>query len=130
MGSGNPILPVSTQWARFLGRESLSPEPWSGPRSAHTPVAEEAFGGLVLRWGDQRPHQVVGKGDHDDKEEQHLGLGGGWGGEGPQRSDNLVLPFWEALPENDLPRARFSIFHSLIHSTPIMQQDLFKELGI
>lgn len=45
-----------------------------GPQPAHTPVAEETFGGLVLRWGDKCPHQIVGKRDHDDQEEQHLGL--------------------------------------------------------
>ena len=47
-----------------------------GPQPTRTSVAEEAFGGLLLGWGDQRPHQVVGKRDHDDEEEEHLGLGG------------------------------------------------------
>ena len=35
-----------------------------------------AFGGLLLGWGDQCPHQIVGERDHDDEEEEHLGLGG------------------------------------------------------
>lgn len=45
-----------------------------GPPASRTMVAVETFGGFVLRCWDQRAHQVVGKRDHDDKKEQHLGL--------------------------------------------------------
>lgn len=45
-----------------------------GPLTSRTMVAVETFGGFVLGCWDQRAHQVVGKRDHDDKKEQHLGL--------------------------------------------------------
>lgn len=47
----------------------------SRQRHIHTSVIEEAFGSLVLRRGDQCTHQVVSKGNHDDEEEENLGLG-------------------------------------------------------
>lgn len=70
-------------------------------------VAEEPLGGLVLSWGDQRPHQVIGEGDHDDQKEQHLGLG---------EKD----PQGQACPEKKLAWPLVPRIHSHSHSlTPL-----------
>lgn len=127
--SGLPHLAGPGREGRACPWQLLAVEPGSRPpvpvpiggAPSRTPVAEEAPGGLVLGRGDQGPHQVVGEGDHDDHEEEHLGLG-----QRTQRSEGLAPPL-EGTPAGracsrslslslSLPLT-LSFIHSFTHSS-------------